>query len=90
MHQRPVHRADRLFNGRVLLEFAGQEIAAADLVDTNELEAAIRATGDVFRALCGASRTLGVAPPDLPESEPWAQRLRETRLRSSPPVTRTD
>jgi hypothetical protein len=62
MTQRPVHRADRLFNGRVLLEFAAQEIAAADPVDTNELQAAIRTTGDVLEALCGASRTLGVAP----------------------------
>jgi hypothetical protein len=70
MDQRPVHRADRLFNGRVLLEFAAQEIAAADQVDTNELEAAIRATGDVLKALCRASQILGVAPPELPESEP--------------------
>lgn len=76
--QPPVSDADRLFNGRVLLEFAAQEIAAARPVDADELEMAIQATGDVLEELCEASRTLSVTPPELPELESWARRVSES------------
>ena len=66
--------SERLFNGRTLLEFAVKEILEARSVDSDELRAVIRATGDLLGALCKASRTLGIEPPELPDLESWAVR----------------
>jgi hypothetical protein len=68
---------ERLFNGRVLLEHAAEEIRAEALPDTYEVGLAVSAVAETLIALRDASRRLGVAPPDLQDLRPWALTLVE-------------
>jgi hypothetical protein len=77
---------DRLFNGRVLLEHAAEEIKAETSLDAAELGVAVAAAGDVLQALQDASRKLEVRPADVPDQaamHAWSLRLldRGTRRR---------
>lgn len=69
---------DRLFNGRVLLEHAAQEIKAESSVDPAELGVAVAATADILQALADASRRLEVRTADVPDlaaMHAWSLRL---------------
>lgn len=77
---------DRLFNGRVLLEHAAEEIRAETSLDPAELGVAVAAAADVLQALQQASRRLEVPTadvPDLASMHAWSLRLvdRGTRRR---------
>jgi hypothetical protein len=69
---------DRLFNGRVLLEHAAQQIKAETSVDPAELGVAVAAAADVLQVLASASRRLEVRTaevPDLAAMHAWSLRL---------------
>ena len=69
---------DRLFNGRVLLERAAEEIRGEISLDPAELGVAVAAAADVLQALQEASVRLGVRTaevPDLAEMHGWSLRL---------------
>jgi hypothetical protein len=77
---------ERLFNGRVLLEHAIEEISAERGVDAAELGVAVAAAADLLQALQDASDRLEVRTaelPDLAAMHAWSLRLmdRGTRRR---------
>ena len=81
-----VSDGERLFNGRVLIEHAVQEIRAERGVDAAELGVAIAAAADLLQVLQDASGRLEVRTADLPDlaaMHAWSLRLldRGTRRR---------
>ncbi len=77
---------ERLFNGRVLLEHAVEEIRAERGVDAAELGVAVAAAADLLQVLQDASGRLEVRTADLPDQaamHAWSLRLldRGTRRR---------
>lgn len=71
---------ERVFNGRVLLERAAQEIRGEISVDPAELGVAVAAAADVLQALQEASVRLRVPTaevPDLAAMHGWSLRLVE-------------
>jgi hypothetical protein len=73
-----VEVGDHLFNGRVLLERAVQEIHVEMGVDPAELGVAVAAAADLLQALQEASQRLEVRTaevPDLAAMHAWALRL---------------
>ena len=77
---------ERLFNGRVLLEHAVQEIRAEPGVDVAELGVVVAAAADLLQVLQDASGRLEVRTADLPDQaamHAWSLRLldRGTRRR---------
>lgn len=75
---------DRLFNGRVLLEHAAEEIRAETSLDAAELGVAVAAAADVLAVLQDASRKLEVGPADVPDRaamHAWSLRLLDRGMR---------
>ena len=69
---------DRLFNGRVLLEHAVQEIRGETSLDPGEAALVIAAAGDLLEALKTMSERLDVRPvelPDLSAVHAWSLRV---------------
>lgn len=66
---------ERVFNARILLEHALQEIRVATQPDQYELGLAVSAVAEMLIALRDASRRLGVDPPDLADLRLWALTL---------------
>jgi hypothetical protein len=71
---------DRLFNGRVLLEHAVEEIKAEAALDAAELGLVVAIAADLLQALQEASGRLEVRPAEVPDLEAmhaWSLRLVE-------------
>jgi hypothetical protein len=69
---------DRLFNGRVLIEHAVQEVRAEAAVDAAELGVVVAAAADLLQVLQDASLRLEVRTaelPDLAAMHAWSLRL---------------
>ena len=81
---------ERLFNGRVLLEHAVEEIRAERGVDAAELGVAVAAAADLLQVLQDVSGRLEVPTAELPHlaaMHAWSLRLldRGTRRRRGVP-----
>jgi hypothetical protein len=77
----PAPDNERLFNARVLLKFAAQEIREGRPVDSGELAPVVQAADALLRSLYEASATLGVQPPEPPKTEAWVQMLDGRKVR---------
>jgi hypothetical protein len=70
--------SDRLFNGRVLIEHAVQEVRAEANLDTAELGVVVAAAADLLHLLQEASLRVEVPTaelPDLAAMHAWSLRL---------------
>jgi len=73
-----VSDGERLFNGRVLLEHAVQEIKAETSLDAAELGVAVAAAADLLQVLADSSGRLEVRTADVPDQaamHAWSLRL---------------